>query len=99
MSGDRKRHEELKEKYRAAFLALREILLEADPEGIGHLKDEYDPEAAAILAKLKDCRSSDDAQKAVSDTFEKWFGERKGTADKSREIAERIWSEVMPHLV
>lgn len=63
------------EKYNAAFLEVRQIINDIDPIGLIEWcgPEEYDPEVADIVAKLKDCMSPEEAKEMVIQVFTKWF--------------------------
>ncbi len=82
----------LKAQYKKLFASISEILLKADPIGIGYVPDEYDLEAGTILPRLPSAQSADDVQTILYEEFCDWFGP--ATAG-SREVyavpAAAIW--------
>lgn len=81
--------------YTRRVASISSILREHDPAYIGPdmPEDEYDPEAAAILARAKD--ASDPEKLAVvianvlAEAFDEWTGSR---SLRDTELALRIWS-------
>ncbi len=83
-----------KKKYPELVKAISQCLFEDDPVGINfeNNTDEYDPEAATILAKLKDCKSENDVLKVVYTEFCRWFGkETTGSMTRYTKVSSLIW--------
>jgi hypothetical protein len=70
------------------------LFFKLDPIGINFddNTDEYDPEAAAIVARLPSCRSVDDVTAATHAVFVAHFdGDIAGPIDGYRVIAAEVW--------
>jgi hypothetical protein len=70
------------------------ILCRHDPVGICDERnpDEYAPEAASIVAKLRDCASVADAQRAAHRVFVGWFDrDTAGPESRYAAPAAEIW--------
>ena len=80
---------------------LNDILFDEDPASLNFEVniDEYEPEVRTILPRLRDCRSSEEAEQVLREELQKWFGDQTlvSTA-KYQRIAQRVWGEVMPLL-
>src|SRR5438270_8167247 len=67
---------ELKRRYGKLFNEVAAAIFEADPIGInfGNNTDEYEPETATIVPRLRECRSEDDVCRITHEEFVRWFG-------------------------
>lgn len=94
LRAERKR---LKREYRALFDEVSAILFRWDPIGIngGVNTDEYDPEAATIVGRLREARSVEDVERIVREELVRWFGEPSITSARAKRVlkplAEEIW--------
>jgi hypothetical protein len=72
---DREERKHLKEKYKDAFQATRQIINDIDPKGLVDWcgPEEYDMEVTDILAKLKKYETEEEIKKMVVDVFTHWF--------------------------
>lgn len=64
---------ELKIAQPALFRAAMVFLHGEDAAGVGHLSDEYDLEAADIVANIGQCRSAEDVRTLVYEVMRHWF--------------------------
>lgn len=70
------------------------VLFRDDPIGINYETntDEYDPEARAILPRLKECASEKDVARVVHEEFVHLFDAKiAGTMDRYEKVAAEIW--------
>lgn len=80
--------------YGDLFETLSAILFRHDPIRInfGSNRDEYDPEAETILARLPGCASVAEAQRMIHGEFVRWFrADLAGSVDKYAALATEIW--------
>ncbi len=84
----------LKKEYGELLETVTEILRRHDPIRIssGENDREYDPEASAILPRLRECASESDVLTVVHQTFRDWFdASTVGPIDAYAEVAREIW--------
>jgi hypothetical protein len=65
--------------YRVLYDEVLEILFRIDPLGV-HGQDtseKFVPEAASILARLRDARSAEDVEQIVHEELRRWYGRRR----------------------
>ena len=87
-------HRQLKAEYRELIGAVSALLYRHDPIGIAfdnENTDEYDPEAATILPRLRNCESASDVQRVVHEEFVRWFHTGAGPEEGYALIASEIW--------
>lgn len=63
----------LKTEQSGLFGAVLSFLHGKDAAGVGHLPDEYDLEAADIVANIGQCRSAEDVRALVYEVMRRWF--------------------------
>lgn len=84
----------LKKEYGKLYDSVRAIINQEDPINQikdGAFEDEYDSEIAAILARMKECRSIPLMQKMVHDVFTQSFDPPvAGPVKRYRKLAERL---------
>jgi len=91
----------LKAQYGALFDSMAALLYRHDPIGINFddNKDEYEPEAGAILPRLSSCRSVEDVLQVVHEEFVRWFGrDSAGPQEHYERIATEVWQLWQGHL-
>ncbi len=66
-------------QYRALYDEVLEILLQIDPLGVHQQDntDEFVPETASILARLRDARSAEDVEQILHEELRRWYGRRR----------------------
>jgi hypothetical protein len=93
--------DELLRRHGVAGHRLNDILFDEDPALVNFEVniDEYEPEVWTILPRLRVCRSSEEVEQVLREELQEWFGDQAliSTA-KCQRIAQRVWTEVMPHL-
>ncbi len=98
---NRRRREELTQRYGIAYERVSNILFTEDPIAINFDENtgEYEPEVGTILPRLRDSRSVDDVRRIVHEEFVAWFDVViAGPPEKYQTVAKRIWEEVVPGL-
>ena len=76
----------LQPRYRQLYHELLKILIQLDPLGV-HSTDPNTlvPEAASILARLREARIADDVESIVLEELNRWYGRRQlATLDRHR---------------
>jgi len=58
---------------------------------LGENLREYEPEAATILPRLRECGTADEAHAVVYEELDRWFGPDIGDRQRYRRTSERIW--------
>jgi hypothetical protein len=84
----------LKAEYGELFDSVAELLFRHDPVGINFEinTDEYEPQTATILARLRGCTSADDVRRVVHEEFVRWFDEATaGSEQHYTTLASDIW--------
>jgi hypothetical protein len=87
----------------ASFERLQELsalIKRYDPANIGDgaPNDEYDLEAAPILATIGKCRDEEDCLALVWSVFEQYFGaETVGPRDNVKKLSAEIWARFGPN--
>lgn len=87
--------EELKKKYGGLFSFVSKVLFEEDPIGINFEDntDEYDPEAVAIIPRLKEAHSAEETQTIVYEEFCRLFSVHDaGPKERYRGVSIKIWN-------
>lgn len=85
----------LRAEYETLFDAVAALLFRHDPVGINFEgnTDEYEPEARAILTRLRHCNSSSDVQRVTHEEFVLLFNASiAGAEEHYKEIASEIWN-------
>ena len=85
----------LKRQYGELFASISEALFRADPARINFEinTDEYEPEAATIIARLSSAQSAEDVQAVVYEEFCRWFDPiTGGPKEKYAAVATEIWT-------
>ena len=86
----------IRQEYGALFDVLSTILFDADPIEINFEAntDEYDPEVATILPRLKDASNESEVRQIIHEEFCRWFdAETVGPVDAYVDIAAKFWAE------
>ena len=84
----------LRAEYETLFDAVAALLFRHDPVGINFEgnTDEYEPEARAILTRLRHCNSSSDVQRMMHAEFVRFFDSSiAGAEEHYKEVASEIW--------
>ncbi|HEV8637900.1 MAG TPA: hypothetical protein VG370_27085 [Chloroflexota bacterium] len=66
-------------RYRTLYGEVLEVLFQVDPLGV-HGPDNPEklvPEAASVLARLRDARSAEDVEQIVQEELRRWYGRRR----------------------
>jgi hypothetical protein len=92
-SGARNRHSDhhrtqrrsLQTHYQRLYVELEQILIRLDPLGV-HTSEQAElaPEAASILARLREACLADDVERILLEEFHRWYGRRRLTLDNDR---------------
>jgi hypothetical protein len=85
----------LRARYGGLLDEISTLLFSHDPIGISFEDntDEYDAEAATILAGLSRCKSLEHALALVHSEFTRWFGQDiAGSVARYRQVAKEIWA-------
>ena len=92
-------YDDLKKEFGALFDEVSKILFRLDPIGVnlGENKDEYDREAAAVLPRLKECKSQRNARKVIHEEFVRFFEGLAGPVEVYNEPAKEIWEAWLKH--
>ena len=92
-------YDDSKNEFGALFDEVSKILFRLDPMGVnlGENTDEYDREAAAILPRLKECKSQRNARKVIHEEFTRFFGGLAGPVEVYNEAAKEIWEAWLRH--
>lgn len=92
---------ELKRQYQRLYSDVESILFNLDPVGIsfGSNTDEYAPEVATIIPRLKPQHQIADVRQIIYEEFVRWFDDDAGQIgdDIYRLAAEKIWQAWMRH--
>jgi hypothetical protein len=86
--------DQLKLIYGKFFSDVSNALFQDDPIGIngGSNTDEYEPEAATIIPRLKSASSAQDVQMIVHEEFCSWFGrDVAGLEERYLSVSVKIW--------
>ncbi len=84
----------LRAQYKDSYERLTALLFQHDPIGIGseNYPDEYEPEVATILPRLRDCFSEADCLQVIHEELCRWFGEdNTGSPEDYETIAHEVW--------
>lgn len=84
----------LKAQYGGFYDELAALLFRHDPVGLDYEtnRDEYDPEARAILKQLPACASTADVARLAHEVFVRFFDARTaGPPSRYEPIADEIW--------
>jgi hypothetical protein len=85
-------NQELNTEYLALKDAVTELLYQHDPQGISYRANEYEPEARAIVPRLRNCRSEQDVARVIHQTFVEWFSSTTaGPVQHYEKIARDVW--------
>ena len=86
----------LRREYGDLYDRLSRLLFEWDPSGINFEQntDEYEPEVATILPRLRSCANAKDVQRVVHEEFCRWFGDHAGPLESYERIGSAIWTEI-----
>ena len=92
-------YDDSKKEFGALFDEVSKILFRLDPMGVnlGENKDEYDREAAAVLPRLKECKSQRNARKVIHEEFTRFFEGLAGPVEVYNEVAKEIWEAWLRH--
>jgi hypothetical protein len=95
----RARFDEAKRAYGALYDRVLEAWHAHDPVKIGMASpDEYAPEAASLLPRLRDAKSQQDVEKMVREEIVKWFSEHQARrVTDFGPIARDIWAAWCEH--
>jgi hypothetical protein len=94
-----RRQKVARRRYGAFFERASEIFFRHDPMGIAFddNTDEYDPEVATILSRLRTAKSADDVRRIVHEEFGRWFDGFQGPESRYAAVAEELWQAWMSH--
>jgi hypothetical protein len=84
----------LRAQYQNAYDRLATLLFQHDPIGIGFedCPDEYEPEVATILPRLRGCSTETECLQVIHEEFCQWFGEETAGSPADYEtIAHEVW--------
>lgn len=98
----REERKRLKKEYSDLFARTSAALFKHDPMGINFEDntDEYDPEAATILPRLRECHSAEDVRKIIHQEFCKWFGSTQaGPIELYTKASQDIWELWQSHVI
>ena len=84
----------IKAEYGELFALVSEALFRADPAHINYENntDEYDPEAAAIIPRLRSARSEGDVQAILRDELLRTLWGAPVSVDVLSSLAAEVWS-------
>ncbi len=89
-------------RYESDLSMVKQVLSKLDPINLmkhGAPADEYDQEAAKIVAGLRRCTTTQEVQQLIYTVFEELFGrEIAGNSDLYREAATKIFHSLKPSL-
>jgi hypothetical protein len=84
-----------RQRYPKLFGDVAALMFKEDPMGINDKTntDEYDPEAGAVIARLKDCRSADDVTGVLWEEFTFSFDSQMAGSRKAwAKLGGEIWA-------
>ena len=84
-------NQEAKSNYVNAVREASAVIYRIDPAGIAYESDEYDPEAARVVAGARSTASIEELRDLVTSVFDKMFWPGVCSAEKATEIAEAVW--------